>query len=243
MSLIWWGNIMNKVILSAIFTLFAAAFSAKGQVILAENFDGVSVSDASAVATVDAWDTQNGLTMSGLNVTITNTSEPGSGSNYEGVQSSALDVDYRVWDAGDTWTITFDTFTVGSTITLDSFDFDSFATNNGGAFRTNTTANIQWTLGITGTLGYSESNSTTVVYNQGVSFTTTSDSISLAGWANLVTGETYTMTLTSTGTNTIGDDSTYSALDGFSISQVPEPSTALLLGIGGLGLYLLRRRR
>lgn len=221
------------------------ALPVRGATILAEDFVGVAKTTTSPVATIDAWDALNGVTFSGLNFTITEASDLGTGDaplGYEddaGPEEASLNVDAKTWNAGDTWVVQADTFALDAStqsISLDAFDFNSFSTGNGGQFRTGTNTAIEWTFSITGDLGYDESASTTTSYIQGGSFATTSDSIDLSGWADLVAGEAYTLSIRSRGTT--GGDSTYSALDDITltgtITAIPEPASIALLGIGGV---------
>ena len=115
----------------------------------------------------------------------------------------------------------------GFALVLNSFDFGHTAETPG------TTA---WDLTLT------KISSATTVWNQSVSFVN-GQAFSITPNFTGESGESYLLTFNRTSQSYTSDGR--HGIDNFSFSQVavPEPSTAGLLGIAGLTLFSLRRRR
>lgn len=230
---------MNKFLLTSILAL--AGSSAHAVIIATNDFTGF----AGSTTTTANHDWTNpisndtGVTLGPLFTSTVNFRNIAGGGGQE-----SLNPDINIGNGG-TFTISFSLTTAANAVDLSAFAFRFYATNgNGGDQASNQNRTASFALNILDSGANSIFTSSTVnildagAGNSGNPYAT--GTLDLTGAPDLAANSTYTLALTVIG----GASGFYASLDNFQlegVTAVPEPSVALL---GGLGvLALLRRRR
>lgn len=225
-----------------VFLGLLAVSTSHAAVIATNDFSGAMTAAAGTTSATSAWTDGPDVTLLTMGTTFT------SSVNYRNIAggdgANQLTPDFNIGNpANGSITITF-TGAVGATdVDLSSFSLNLYAIAGNGGNQTQTRTGTV-SLGITG-LGYTPFSTSTSLTdtagatgNPGGQFA--AGTLDLSGAADLAAGQTYTFTLT------VADNASggwYSGVDVFSLSgaAVPEPSAALLGGLGALAF--LRRRR
>lgn len=227
----------TKTLLASLTASLALAGTSNADVILADDFTGVSKSGSNA--TITSWDTENGVTAT---TSFPAVDEGGSAANYFDANAGELDVNASVHNTNDGWDISFDVALSGATVSVDlsSLDLNTWAINSSGDRRNNSGPHT-WTLTITGDVAYGTQSASGDASFSGKS---AAASIDLSGLGDLVAGESYTFTL-GVREGATETSNTYASLDDFTlngVATIPEPGSLALLALGGL-LITSRRRR
>lgn len=190
--------------------------------------------------------TTNGVTASSTTMTAVNDFQStGTGALFTTTDTnSVFAVDNNLGhDSGlGTWNTSF-SFTTSATdiIVLNDFILVSDNFSNGGDF--NSTANTTlWTIELTGGTGAETITTEHVHTSDDGTAHPLSTTASFAG-VTLDANTTYTVKITADGTNGAGFHIGLDSIAmGGTVSTVPEPSSALLLGLAGSACLILRRR-
>jgi hypothetical protein len=231
----------SKFLITMAATGLLAAGSSQAAVLLSSDFTGVVASDTSApyTATNITW-TTSGLTLASNDLTFTGYNN-GTGNGFITAGSAANNIQVnRNVETGGPWSTSF---TVTPTATLDLTNFTLFyrAISGTGVNQSavkNGIATMRVYLGTDngGTLLGTFSD-TFEDPGGGTAAGDTAD-IDLSSLDALSIGQAYHFELTTSAhTSTLGNNW---AIDDLTLNGVPEPSAALL---GGLGLLVLLRRR
>jgi hypothetical protein len=225
-------------ILAAIFT--TAASSASAAVVLASDFTGVSKSGNTASSF--SWDTVNGTVTPTTSLSFVDPDNGNAALTFWNTRSGELDVNENI-GTGGAWRTSFQLELNASTSTINLSTLDlmvSLLNGSGGLQGDASNKDGTYTFTVTGnTTATQQSAFTTIDYT---SVTGQPVSIDLSG-ITLTDAESYTASLTLRRDN--GNFGHHVSLDTLSLNGgivgIPEPSVALLGGLGLLGL--LRRRR
>lgn len=211
--------------------------SAHGATVLASDFTGVSKSGNTADSF--SWDTVNGINTPSTSLDFFDADDGTTAVSFHDVTANEIVVNQNMTAGG--WVTSFNLSLNGSTasISLTNLIVDlRLATGSGGD---NTTGSKQGQISLevigstSGSLGTADLGGDQAYPT--VEYTRTLD---LSGFADLNSSETYTFQLSATGSG-FGHHKSMQAVElTGDISPIPEPSVALL---GGLGLLALLRRR
>jgi hypothetical protein len=215
-------------------TLALAATSANATIILADDFAGVGKSGNTA--TIGAWDTVFGISAPSNDLTFDHQSG-GSASFFLVGGAGEIRVNSKMNNGG--WETSLSITVGGGDIDLTSLDLDYILIDGAGndqASATNKTGRTVVDFGAAGSAtlglnGYTNVSPDANVYRD--------RDVDLTG-ITLLAGQTYTMNIATDG----GGDGHHKGLNGLVLNGtvVPEPSSAALLGLGGLALMFRRRK-
>lgn len=209
--------------------ILLTATSAHAAVILASNFNDV-VKTAYPTATNITWDTVNGIETPAGSLTFTGASE------FQNVTANEIDVAGNLPNWSTSVALVLDAAT--ASIALSTLDFNWRVTTNGGADNTSASKSDTWTAEVIGSV--SGSLGTASIGPAAPGNPTQFRSIDLSSFT-INNTETWTLSLGIVGTG-FGHNASLQDIEiNGDITAIPEPSAALLGGLGAL--FLLRRRR
>jgi hypothetical protein len=224
-----------------------AVGSANAAVILADAFTDV-VKTSSPATFASGWDTAVGINAPASSLAFADANDTAASSDdsgtlnfhNNGANSGMIDVNNNMTDGG--WSTSISLVLDGSTSSIDltSLSLDIRLTSSTGNTQSTSSKSGRMTAelvgsssGLLGTIDTDNASYPTSDYNR---------TLDLTSLPNIDTSETYMLTISALGTG-FGH---HKALDALTlngdITAVPEPSSAALLGLGGLALILRRRK-
>jgi len=218
---------------TAMGTLALAATSANAAVILADDFTGRSLSGTNA--TIGGWDTANGITAPSTTLTFKD-GDSATLLSFFDVSAGHIDVNNNMNSGG--WDTTVTIAVGAANIDLTTLDLDLKLISGSGGDQPDPNNKVGQMLVEIFDAGLVSVGQDDLGGNVAYSSVSYSRQLDLTG-TTLLANQTYTMVLQARGSG----DGHHKAFDALSLNGdvVPEPSSAALLGLGGLAL--LRRRR
>lgn len=214
-----------------------AATSANAAIILADDF--ADADRSSSDGTIGAWNTVSGISAPSTTLQFFKggtTNQAALFDNAANDADGAFDVNNNM--TADGWDTTITLAVGGADISLTSLDLDLKLTNGSGAAQDTGNKTGQMLVEFFDA-GDSSVGTADLGGNQSYPTVSYQRTLDLTG-ISLSAGQTYTMVVSARGTG-FGHHKAFDAIE-LNGTVVPEPSSAALLGLGGLALILRRRK-